>query len=119
MKLASYGGRKTRVKKMPSRFSFGRKEKLEIDKMISYYKKRDEDPKYSGLWESKFCKAFSEFMGGGFADAVATGTGAIYVAMKALEIPKNSEIIIEKPNVPLVHRNHLFFAKQRAKAKFR
>ena len=94
MKLASYGGRKTRVKKMPSRFSFGRKEKLEIDKMISYYKKRDEDPKYSGLWESKFCKAFSEFMGGGFADAVATGTGAIYVAMKALEIPKNSEIII-------------------------
>lgn len=94
MKLASYGGRKTRVKKMPSRFSFGRKEKLEVDKMILYYKTRDEDPKYSGLWESKFCKAFSEFMGGGFSDAVATGTGAIYVAMKALEIPKNSEVII-------------------------
>ncbi len=41
-----------------------------------------------------FCEAFSKFMGGGYSDAVATGTGAIYVAMKALEIPKNSEVII-------------------------
>ena len=30
-------------------------------------------------------------MGGGYSDAVATGTGAIYVAMKALELKKNSE----------------------------
>ena len=33
-------------------------------------------------------------MGGGYSDAVATGTGAIYVAMKALELPKNSDVII-------------------------
>ena len=35
-----------------------------------------------------------KFYGGGYADAVATGTGAIYVAKKALEIPKNSDVII-------------------------
>ena len=33
-------------------------------------------------------------MGGGYSDAVATGTGAIYVAMKALELKKNSDVII-------------------------
>ena len=79
---------------MPARFSFGHKENSEIKKMINYYKKKGEDPKYSGEWEKKFCKKFSNFMGGGYSDAVATGTGAIYVAMKALEIKKNSDVII-------------------------
>ena len=91
MRLAINGGKKTRTRKMPPRFSFGLKENLEIKKMIAYYKSKGEDPKYSGIWEKKFCSEFSNFMGGGYADAVATGTGAIYVAMKALEIPKNSE----------------------------
>ena len=79
---------------MPPRFSFGKKENSEIKKMINYYKSRGEDPKYSGKWEEKYCSNFSKFMGGGFADAVATGTGAIYVAMKSLELPKNSDIIM-------------------------
>jgi perosamine synthetase len=94
MKLAIHGGKKTRSKNMPSRFSFGPKENLEIKKMVAYYRSKGEDPKYSGLWEKKFCSEFSRFMGGGYSDAVATGTGAIYVAMKALEIPKNSDVIM-------------------------
>lgn len=94
MKLALLGGKKLRKKQMPPRFSFGKKENSEIKKMINYYKSRGEDPKYSGKWEEKYCSNFSKFMGGGFADAVATGTGAIYVAMKSLELPKNSDIII-------------------------
>ena len=94
MKLALLGGKKIRKKQMPPRFSFGKKENSEIKKMINYYKSRGEDPKYSGKWEEKYCSNFSKFMGGGFADAVATGTGAIYVAMKSLELPKNSDIIM-------------------------
>ena len=77
MKLAILGGKKTRSKKMPPRFSFGTKENAEIKKMLRYYKTRGEDPKYAGLWEKKFCNEFSNFMGGGYSDAVATGTGAI------------------------------------------
>ncbi len=93
-KLAIFGGKKIRSKKMPARNSFSNKENLEVNKMIKYYKSRDEDPKYSGLWEKKFCNEFSKHMGGGYTDAVATGTGAIYVAMKALELPKKSDVII-------------------------
>ena len=94
-KLAILGGKKIRKNPMPIRFAFGRKENQEINKMIKYYKSRNEDPKYSGLWEDKFCNLFTKFLGGkGYADAVATGTGAIYIAMKALELPKNSDILI-------------------------
>ena len=85
---------KNKIKKNAFKIFFGPSERKEINKMILYYRSRGEDPKYAGLWEDKFCKEFSKFMGGGFSDAVATGTGAIYVAMKALEIPKNSEVII-------------------------
>ena len=94
MKLAIFGGKKTRIKKMPARFSFGQQENKEIKKMVNYYRNKGEDPKYSGEWEKKYCKKFSKFMGGGYADAVATGTGAIYVAMKALEIKEGSDVII-------------------------
>lgn len=94
MKLAIFGGRRLRKKQMPPRFSFGKKENKEIKKMISYYRSRGEDPKYSGKWEEKYCSKFSKFMGGGYSDAVATGTGAIYVAMKSLSLPKNSDVII-------------------------
>ena len=54
MKLAKFGGKKTRTKLMPPRYSFGHLENLEIKKMLKYYKSKKEDPKYSGLWEEKF-----------------------------------------------------------------
>jgi len=93
-KLAIHGGKKIRNMPMPIRYAYGEKEENELKKMIKYYKSNGEDPKYSGLWEEKFCTAFSKFMGGGYADAVATGTGAIYVAMKSLEIRPKSEVIV-------------------------
>ena len=93
-RLAIMGGKKVRKSLMPSRFAFGSSENSELKKMMKYYKSKNEDPKYSGLWEDKFCNLFSKFLGGGFTDAVATGTGAIFIAMKALELPKNSEVII-------------------------
>ena len=93
-KLAINGGPKIRNKPMPSRIAFGINEEKEMNKMISHYKNLSEDPKYSGLWEEKFCNAFNNFMGGGYSDAVASGTGAIYIGMKALELPKNSDVIL-------------------------
>ena len=93
-KLAIFGGKKIRSKLMPKRFAFGKTEQNEINKMITFYKTKNEDPKYSGLWEEKFCSEFSKFMEKGQADAVATGTGAIYIGMKSLELPPKSDVII-------------------------
>ena len=33
-------------------------------------------------------------MGGGYADAVATGTASLYIAVAALDLPKGSEVIV-------------------------
>ena len=79
---------------MPPRFSYGETEINAINEVITYYKDRDEDPGYQGYFEEKFCKEFSEFMGGGYTDAVATGTASIYVALQALQLPKGSDVLI-------------------------
>ena len=79
---------------VPPRFSYGEDEIRAINEVIEYYKIRNEDPGYQGYFEKKFCDEFSEFMGGGYTDAVATGTAAIFVALQALKLPKGSDVLI-------------------------
>ena len=92
--LAIKGGDKVRHSKMPARIALGDKEEEQILAVIKYYRELNEDPKYCGFFEEKFCDEFSKFMGGGYTNAVASGTGGIYVAMKACEIPENSDVLI-------------------------
>ena len=94
MKIAINGGKRQISYKMPPRFAFGSNEQKEVEKMVKYYKTRGQDPKFSGIWEKKFSNLFSKYQGGGYSNIVATGTGAIYIAMKALELPKNSDVLI-------------------------
>ena len=80
--------------KMPTRYSYGEDEIKAISDVIEYYKEKDEDPGYQGYFEEKFCSEFSSFMGGGYTDAVATGTASIFVALQALQLPKGSDVLI-------------------------
>ncbi|QKF83308.1 DegT/DnrJ/EryC1/StrS family aminotransferase [Halarcobacter ebronensis] len=79
---------------MPARFSFGNEEVYAIEKVINYYKQRGEDPGYNGVFEKEFCEKFSSYMGGGYSDAVATGTASIYTALLSLNLPKGSDVLI-------------------------
>jgi len=79
---------------LPSRLSYGEDEIKSISNVIEYYKSKDEDPGYQGYFEEKFCSEFSSFMGGGYTDAVATGTASIFVALQALQLPKGSDVLI-------------------------
>ena len=49
---------------------------------------------YQGAEEKAYCAAFAEFLGGGYADAVNSGTNAVYVALRALDLEPGSEIIV-------------------------
>jgi dTDP-4-amino-4,6-dideoxygalactose transaminase len=49
---------------------------------------------YGGVEERAYCKEFAEFLGGGYADAVNSGTNAIYVALRALDLEPGSEVIV-------------------------
>ena len=49
---------------------------------------------YEGPQEHAFCKEFADFLGGGYADGVNSGTNAVFVALKALQLPPFSEVIV-------------------------
>ena len=49
---------------------------------------------YNGEAEEAYCREFAEYMGGGYADAVNSGTSAIYVALRALDLEPFTEVIV-------------------------
>ncbi len=92
--LAIHGSPPVRTAKMPNRQAFGDAEVAMLTSAIEYYRSRDEDPPYQGRFEKQLCEEFATFMGGGYADAVCSGTVSVFVALKALEPPAGSEVII-------------------------
>lgn len=92
--LAIAGGTPVRGTPMPARHAIGPEEKRLINETIDHYEQIGLDPGYQGVFEERYCNAFAAFMGGGYADAVATGTVSIFVALLALDLPKGSEVIV-------------------------
>jgi perosamine synthetase len=92
--LAIHGGERVRKTPMPPRFALGEREREMISAVLDYYRERQLDPGYEGHFEKMYTRAFVDMMGGGYADAVATGTSALYVAVAALDLPKGSEVIV-------------------------
>ena len=78
----------------PYRNAFGEAERSVIYELLDYYRNREEDPPYCGIYQQKFEQSFSSFMGGGFSIAVNSGSSATYVAIKALELPKGSTVLM-------------------------
>lgn len=93
-KLAVAGGEPVRKRPMPARLALGDAEVASIQDVVSYYRERRLDPGYQGEFEKQYTDAFVAQMGGGYADAVATGTAALFVAVAALGLPEGSEVIV-------------------------
>jgi len=93
-RLAIAGGEPVRKKPMPARSALGTAEAAAIQEVIAYYRERRLDPGYQGEFEKRYMDAFVAQMGGGYADAVATGTAALFVAVAALGLPEGSEMIV-------------------------
>lgn len=95
VKLAIHGGPKIREAPMPQRSLFGVEERDAVlrlfDEAIS---KGSGVLGYNGPQEEAYCRAFAEAMGGGFADGVNSGTNAVYVALRALELEPYGEVIV-------------------------
>ncbi|MEQ8228959.1 MAG: DegT/DnrJ/EryC1/StrS family aminotransferase [Rhodospirillales bacterium] len=92
--LAIHGGTPVRAHPMPPRFALGPGEEAMIAEVIAYYRKRGQDPGYDGEFENRYRRAIEAYMGGGYADAVNSGTAAIYIALMALDLPKDSEVLV-------------------------
>jgi perosamine synthetase len=92
--LAIHGGERLRKTPMPARLALGEDELRMVQEVIDYYRERKVDPGYQGVFEKLYTDEFVAMMGGGYADAVATGTSALYIAVAALELPKGSEVLV-------------------------
>src|SRR5437899_10233799 len=93
--LASHGGPKTRPTPMPGRFAFGDAELSAVQEVFSYYRERNLDFGYQGHFEERYCQAFVRYLNvPGHADAMATGTAALFVAMAALQLPRGSHVAV-------------------------
>ncbi len=92
--LAIHGGQPVRNEPLPPRFALGDAEVKMIEQVIAFYRDQRLDPGYQGSFEKLYTDAFVAMMGGGYADAVATGTSALFVALAALELPEGSEVLV-------------------------
>ena len=92
--LAIDGGEPVRSRPMPARFALGDAEVALVNEVIAYYQAKKVDPGYQGEFEKRYTDAFVKFMGGGYADAVATGTASLYIAVAALDLSPGSEVIV-------------------------
>ena len=65
-----------------------------LEEAISAYRAGQVDPGYQGIYEKRYTDDFVAHMGGGYADAVATGTASVFIAIAALNLPRGSEVIV-------------------------
>lgn len=79
---------------LKNRFNLGQEEKSAVMAMFDRAIETGQAPGYNGKEEEQLCSDFSDFMGGGYSDAVNSGTTAVYVALRSLEIEPFSEIIV-------------------------
>jgi dTDP-4-amino-4,6-dideoxygalactose transaminase len=92
--LAVNGGEKTIKELFSGRSHFGKEEKEAVDAVFDQAIQTGHAPGYNGAEEEAYCKEFAEFMGGGFADGVNSGTTSVYVALRALNLEPFTEVIV-------------------------
>ena len=77
-----------------SRRAFSKYEFLALIKAGWYFYFNRIDPLYQSKFENEYIKKFVDFMGGGFADAVNSGTSACFIALKSIELELNSNVAV-------------------------
>ena len=93
--LALFGGKAIRKKPFPERFLFNYKEKKIINKLLDFSIKTGKQIRYSGEYEKKYQNKFNNFMGSkGYCHCVNSGTNALLCCLSALNLKKNSEVIV-------------------------
>ncbi len=93
LNLAVNGGPKA-VSSLPARFHFGKEEKAAVDALFDQSIATGNAIGYNGPEEEAFGKEFAAFLGGGYADGVNAGTNSVFVALKSLDLPPFSEVIV-------------------------
>lgn len=93
--LALNGGQPVRTAPWPIRKLFGPDDKQAVCDLFDRAIEAGSDVLgYQKAEEEAYCQEFADFLGGGFADGVNSGTNAVWVALRSLELPPGSEVIV-------------------------
>lgn len=92
--LAIHGGPRLRGEPFPPRGMIGWEEKAAVDAVLERAIQSGNAPGYHGEEEEAYCREFAAYLGGGYSDAVNSGTAAVYVALKSLDLEPFSEVIV-------------------------
>lgn len=98
--LAINGGPRARQKPMPSRLLMGDDELRAVERVFADCRERRIDVGFQDKFERHYTEQFCRFQGGGFADAVSSGTAAVYLALAALDLEPGSEVIVSPVTDP-------------------
>jgi dTDP-4-amino-4,6-dideoxygalactose transaminase len=89
-----HNGPKARRFPWPRRRHFDKREKKAVIQLLDKEICRGGAVVYEGVEEKAYCDAFAKFLGGGYADAVNSGTNALYIALRALGLEPGSEVVV-------------------------
>lgn len=98
--LAVNGGPKARPEPLPYRKLFGEDELRAVHEVFEHSWREGVDFGFQGEFEDRYTKAFCDFQGGGYADAVSSGTAAVYVAVMALGLEGGSDVVVSPVTDP-------------------
>ncbi len=93
-KLAIDGGQPLRQSPWPGRPLFREEEKLAAIAVFDEAIAQGGAFGYGGAHCKAYAEAFSKYMGGGFTRAVNSGTNAVWVALRGLDIEPFTEVIV-------------------------
>jgi dTDP-4-amino-4,6-dideoxygalactose transaminase len=95
-----HGGPRVRTEPFPQRGHIGYEERAAVDALFERAISNGTAPGYNGEEETAYCDEFAAYMGGGYVDAVSSGTAGIYVALKALDLEPFTEVIVSAVTDP-------------------
>ena len=93
-KLAVNGGPKTVTGGWHSRALLGTEERDAANALFDQSIAAGSAFGYNGPAEKAYCEEFADMLGGGFCDAVNSGTTAVYCALRALDLEPFTEVIV-------------------------
>jgi perosamine synthetase len=89
-----HGGPRARRLPWPRRRHFDKREKRAVMLLLDREIREGGAVIYGGPETKAYCQAFADYLGGGYAAAVNSGTNAVYVALRALELEPGSEVVV-------------------------
>lgn len=89
-----HGGPRARRFPWPRRRHFDKREKRAVMQLLDREIRKGGAVIYGGPETKAYCQAFAGYLGGGYAAAVNSGTNAVYVALRALDLEPGSEVLV-------------------------